>query len=147
MAVKLGKDAVLYRNTSGNFAAPTWDDIPNVRDLTQSLEKGDADVSRRSGGGWRERLGTLKDGSVEFQMLFDEADPDFIAFRDAFLNDTLVDVLVCSGDVGTTGEQGLHAEMGVFGFGLGQELENGQTVDVVLRPSPSANAPEWFVVP
>ena len=44
MPIKLGLDAKLYHNT-GSYGAPVWSEISNVRDLTLSLEDGEADVT------------------------------------------------------------------------------------------------------
>ncbi|MBN8605070.1 MAG: hypothetical protein J0M26_28995, partial [Planctomycetes bacterium] len=96
MPAKLGLDAKLYRNT-GVFATPVWDLIGNVRDLTLSLEAGEADVSTRSNNGWRATVGTLKDASLEFEMVWDTADADFTAIRDAFLNNTNIEFAVMDG--------------------------------------------------
>ena len=60
MAVKLGLDAKLFRNT-GTFATPTWNEITNVRDVTLNLEAGEADVTTRGNNGWRATVATLKD--------------------------------------------------------------------------------------
>jgi hypothetical protein len=67
MGVRLGLDAKLYRNT-GTYAAPVWNEVKNVKDLTLNLEAGEADVTTRGNNGWRATLATLKDGSVEFEM-------------------------------------------------------------------------------
>ena len=58
MSAKLGLDCVLHRNT-GSYATPTWNACPNVKDLTLSMEKSEADVTTRASGGWRWTLGTL----------------------------------------------------------------------------------------
>ncbi|MFN5393878.1 MAG: phage tail tube protein, partial [Planctomycetota bacterium] len=111
MPAKLGLDAKLYRNT-GTYAAPTWDLIGNVRDLTLNLETGEADVSTRSNNGWRATVSTLKDASLEFEMVWDTADSDFGAIRDAFLNNTTVEIAVLDGLItgtGSSGSQGLRA--------------------------------------
>jgi len=50
MALRLGLDARLYRNT-GSYASPTWNFVQNVKDLTLNLEVGEADVSTRGTGG------------------------------------------------------------------------------------------------
>lgn len=52
MAVKLGLDAKLYRNT-GTFASPAWNEIQNVKDVTLNLEAGKADVTTRGSAGRR----------------------------------------------------------------------------------------------
>jgi hypothetical protein len=111
MPAKLGLDAKLYRNT-GVFATPVWDLVGNVRDLTLSLEAGEADVSTRSNNGWRATVGTLKDASLEFEMVWDTADADFTAIRDAFFNNTNIEFAVMDGLItgaGSSGSQGLRA--------------------------------------
>ncbi len=45
----------------------------------------------RSNAGWRANVGTLKDGTVEFQMVYDTADTDFDALQSAFLNNTTIE--------------------------------------------------------
>ncbi|MHB8973306.1 MAG: hypothetical protein ACYC3X_24050 [Pirellulaceae bacterium] len=70
MSVKLGLDAKMFRNT-GTHAAPVWNEIKNVRDVTLSLETGEADATTRGNNGWRATVATLKDGSVEFDMVWD----------------------------------------------------------------------------
>ncbi len=40
----------------------------------------------RANNGWRATVGTLKDASLEFEMVWDTVDTDFTAIRDAFLN-------------------------------------------------------------
>jgi len=73
MATRLGMDAKLYRNT-GDYATPTWVEVSNVKDVTLNLEKGEADVTTRANAGWRATVGTLKDASIEFQMVWDTVD-------------------------------------------------------------------------
>ena len=45
------------------------------------------DVSTRGNSGWRQTLGTLKDGTIEFEMVWDPGDAGFTAIKDAWLND------------------------------------------------------------
>ncbi len=59
MSVKLGLDARLYRNT-GTYASVTWNEVKNVKDLTLSLEAGEADVTTRGNGGWRATIATFE---------------------------------------------------------------------------------------
>ena len=89
MGVKLGLDAKLYRNT-GTQAAPVWNEIKNVKDVTLNLEAGEADVTTRGNAGWRATVATLKDGSIEFDMVWDTADDDFSATPN-FVVKTLAD--------------------------------------------------------
>lgn len=56
---KLGLNCKVYRNT-GTYAQPTWDEIPNVRNVTLNLERGEADITSRANAGWKVSLPTLK---------------------------------------------------------------------------------------
>ena len=80
MAIRLGLNAKLYRNT-GSYASPTWDEIGNVKDVTLNLESAEADVTVRANNGWRATVPTLKEASVEFEMVWDTEDDDFTAIR------------------------------------------------------------------
>jgi hypothetical protein len=144
MAFKLGLSAKLYRDTGS-----AWDEIPNVKDLTLSLEKGEADVSTRGNNGWKASIAALKDASVEFNMVYDLADPDMIAIRDSFLNNTALRFMILDGaqDVAAAGSQGLMASFMVTSFKLPQNLEEAQMAEVVMKPTYAAAAPAWVSSP
>ena len=149
MAIRLGLNAKLYRNT-GSYASPTWNEIGNVKDVTLNLESAEADVTVRANNGWRATVPTLKDASVEFEMVWDTADEDFQAIRDAYLNNTPLEVLALDGPVsgaGSTGNQGLRAVCNVTGFSRSEPLEEALSVSVTVKPAYSANPPTWHVVP
>ena len=145
MSVNLGLDAKMFRNT-GTYATPVWDEIKNVRDVTLSLETGEADATTRGNNGWRATVATLKDGSVEFDMVWDAADDDFTALRDAFLNKTALDMAVMDGDIATSGSQGLRASFMITNFSRNEPLEEAITASVTVKPTYSANPPEWMTV-
>lgn len=143
----LGYEAETSHNT-GVWATPVWDGVGLIQDtLELNLEKGEADVTTRAGNGWRQRIGTLKDGSVQFQMLWEAADADFAAFRDAWLNDTLIDCAVMDQDITVSGAQGLRAEMTVLNFSRSEPLDGALTSSVNVAPGASSNAPVWMIVP
>lgn len=146
MSVKLGMQAKIYRNT-GTWAAPTWVEIGNVKDVTLNLETGEADVTTRGNAGWRATLGTLKDASVEFEMVWEPADAEFSAIKDGFFNGTNVDLAVMDGDIAQTGTQGLRAEFSITAFSRNEPLEEAVTVNVTAKPAYSANPPVWLVSP
>jgi len=146
MSVKLGMQAKIYRNT-GTWAAPTWVEIGNVKDVTLNLETGEADVTTRGNAGWRATLGTLKDASVEFEMVWEPADAEFSAIKDAFFNGTSIDLAVMDGDIAQTGTQGLRAEFSITAFSRNEPLEEAVTVNVTAKPAYSTNSPTWMVAP
>lgn len=145
MAAKPGMQAKLYRNT-GTYAAPTWALVPNVKDLTLNLEKGQADVTTRANNGWKASIGTLKDGGIEFEMVWDTEDEGFTAIRDAYLNDAALELAVMDGDITVAGSQGLRASFVVTNFSRKEPLEEGISVSVTLKVAYSDNAPEWLTV-
>jgi hypothetical protein len=118
--------------------------------LTLNLEKGEADVSRRATGGWRATVGTLKDASIEFEMVWDTADDDFNAIRDSFLTGAKIDTAVLDGPAtgaGSSGNQGLRADMEVMKFSRSEPLEEAIKVSVTIKPTFSNNPPTWMTVP
>jgi hypothetical protein len=142
----LGMNCKLYRNTN-TYASPTWVILGNVKDVNFSLEKGEADVTTRANNGWRATAGTLKDGSIEFEMIWAPGDAGFTAIQTAFLNNTSIEFLVLDGPVATEGSQGLRALMQVMTFSRNESLEEAVTVSVSLKPTYSSNPPAWFTAP
>jgi len=145
MAHVLGLAAKLYYNT-GSYASPTWTLIGNVKDVTLTLEKGTADITTRAAAGWRATVGTLKDLTIEFAMVWDTTDAAFTAIQTAFMNNTSIEVVALDGLVATTGSQGPRVTCDVTSFSRSEPLEDALTVSVTLKPTYSANAPAWFEV-
>ena len=117
--------------------------------MTLNLETGEADVSTRGNNGWRATVGTLKDASLEFEMVWDTADSDFGAVRDAFLNNNTVEFAVMDGLItgaGSSGSQGLRATFRIASFSRNEALEEAITVSVTAKPTYSANPPSWMTV-
>lgn len=141
---QLGLDCKLYRNT-GTYGTPTWDLVPIVRDLTLNLTKGEADITTRAGSGWMQRMGTLKDGSIEFGIVWESGDADFEAFRDSFMDNTLIDVAAMDGAIATAGSQGLRAEMETMSFSRSEPIAGAVEAAVKVVPGFSTNAPNWLV--
>lgn len=146
MGVRLGLDAKLYRNT-GDYVAPVWAEFGNAKDVTLNLEKGEADVTTRANAGWRATVGTLKDGSIEFEMVWDTGDAGFAAIKDAYFNDTPIEMAAMDGDIAASGSEGLRASFSVTNFTRNEPLEEAITVSVTLKPTYAEHAPEWYVVP
>lgn len=144
---QLGKDCKLYRSTtlldgsSNTPATVSWTEITNVRDLTLTQTKGEADVTTRASSGFRQTLGTLIEGSVEFDMMWETADAGFTALQDAFYNGTEISMAVMDGDIAVTGAEGLASNMNVTGFTRNEPLEEGATVSVTVKPS---SYTEWY---
>ena len=143
MGMVLGKDAKLYFCAAGIGGTPVWTEMTNVKNVTVNLQKGEADVTTRGNNGFKASVGTLKEGSIEFEMVYDTADAGFSALQAAFFNDTAIGIAAMDGPVATAGSEGLWADMAVIDFSREEPLEEALSVKVTLKPTYSANAPEW----
>ena len=142
--IRLGLQGKLYYN-EGTWAAPVWVEVGNVRDLTLNLEKGEADVTTRANSGWRAILATLKEGTIEFEMVWDTEDPAFMVFFMSWLNDTPVECANMDGDIASAGSSGLHAVFNVTNISRSEPLEEAMGASVTVKPTYAVNAPEWLV--
>jgi hypothetical protein len=149
MSFKLGMHAVMYISDTlldGSTTTPstaTWTEQSNVKDLTLNLETGEADATTRGNNGWRATLATLKEGSIEFEMLWDSADSGFTAIKDAWLNSAEIAMAAMDGDIATSGNQGLASNFTVTNFSRNEPLEEAITVNVTVKPSSQT---DWYEV-
>ena len=146
MGIRLGMQGTLYRNT-GTYAMPVWAELSNVKDVTLNLETGDADVTTRNNGGWKASIATLKEASIEFELVWDTSDAGFTAIQNAFFTNGSVELAVMDGDIATAGSQGLRATMSIMNFSREEPLEEAMKASVTCKPTYAANAPQWLVVP
>jgi len=137
MAVKLGMKAVLKYGPAGSTATTV---LGNVRNVTLSLESGEADVTTRANQGWRATAATLKDGSVEFEMVWDTDDAGFAAVRSAWFSSAPIALAILDGPSG----QGLDADFVVTSFSRSEPLEEAITASVTAKPTYSTRAPAWI---
>jgi len=142
----LGLEGKIYINT-GTVQTPVWTEVCLAQDVTLSLEKSTADVTSRCASGWRQLLGTLREATPEFTILWDASDPGVQALKNTFFADNQpVEVLILDGDISVSGKEGLRATMDVTNFTRNEELEEGMTVDVTLVVAPGTT-PAWVVTP
>ena len=145
MSHKLGMEGKLFRN-AGTYAIPDWKEMKNVKDLTLTLEKGEADLTTRGNAGWKATVGTLKEGSIEFEMVWDTEDAGFTAIKSAYFGNSLIGLAVMDGPIETSGNQGLWADCMITNFSRDEALEEAITVKVTAKPTYSTNAPHWKTV-
>lgn len=146
MSVRLGLDAVLYYCAAGIGGTPTWSELGNVKNVTLSLQKGEADVTTRANNGWKATAATLKEGSIEFEMVWDTEDAGFTAIKDAYFNNSIIGLAVMDGPIATEGSQGLWADCHITDFSRDEPLEDAITVKVTAKPTYSANPPQWKTI-
>lgn len=145
MSLVLGLDAVTAQNT-GTTAAPVWVIMDNIRDETLNLQTALADVTTRAANGWRLQVGTLSEGTIDTQILYDTTDADFEALHDAFFNKTRILMGFFDGPPTTPGSQGLIGGFSVTNFSINRALEEAIMVDISLtaRENDVGAGPEWF---
>lgn len=118
-------------------------EVDNIRDVTLNLETGEADTTTRGNDGWRSTAATLKDGSVEFEMLWDTSDAFFTAVKNAWLNGTNIACAFLDGARTTAGSEGLWADFRVTNFSRSEPLEEAVKVSVTLKLAYSTVAAAW----
>ncbi|RPI76137.1 MAG: hypothetical protein EHM42_10760 [Planctomycetaceae bacterium] len=143
----------LYRNT-GSFAVAVWNEVPNTRDITQSDSFAEADVSRRAAG-LRQTEPTLRDISIDFEMIWDTADADFAAMYGFYAAKTMTEFAIADGGIGTAGTVAsggtadvvfLRFEAKITKWEKSLPLEGPATVAVTIKPCYSANASTYNTV-
>jgi predicted secreted protein len=148
---QLGLDARLYLgDTYDGATIPTsWTITNNVKDLTLNMTKDTADVTTRANNGFKAYIATLKDASVDFMSIFDDADAQQLVLSDAFFDNTQVWVRVFDKEEGlaATTAQGLQAFMEVVSFTRNEQLTEALTLDISLKPTYNlTNPPIWKVI-
>jgi len=144
MAIVLGYNAKIYYQTDGVGGSAGWVELTNATDVTINLSKGEADVTTRANVGWRATVGTLKDLSVSWSMVWDDADPGFTAIKNAFLAEP--------GVIGlrvyvSAGGDGPEADFDIVNFTRNEQLAEALTVDVEAKITYSATPPVWNEAP
>jgi predicted secreted protein len=135
-----------YRNT-GTFGTPVWVEMVNVGDITQSAEKEMAEVPTRAGGGWKAKIGGLKDGDLEFQIVpqFDDDgvldDDDYLALLDSFNDGTPIDIAIMDGDITQVGMRGKRAAYEVASIPVELKIKEARTATIKLALRATSDQP------
>ena len=146
MGDKIGLDCKLYRAAALNGTAPSaasWNEITKAREVNTNLEAAEADVSSRANNTWRATRPTLKDATLEFELLWDPADTQVEAIRDAYLNGTQLALAAMDGDITVSGSEGFVADYYITSFQRGEPLEEGVTVSVTAK---AHSDQQWYEV-
>ena len=122
----LGMNAKLYYGAAGATAAT---EMGNVRDVTLTLEAGEADITTRANQGWRATAPTLRECSVEFEMVWNPSDAGFTAIKTAFLAAGTVALKVLD----QAGGQGPDGDFAITSFTRNEALEEAVTVSVTAK--------------
>lgn len=138
-------------------------EVSYTRDVTLNLDKNLADLSSRASGGWAQQVSTLKNASIDFQILWRPDDAVFTEMLARYLDGCPVCMCIMDGEVfwsGTTTVanasscvgitpyvvSGLYADFTVNTFSRGEPLQEGVTADINIVPTVGAIRPQWFSI-
>ena len=139
----LGMNAGLYQGAAGETAPSTMSEVDNVRDVTLTMEAGEADITTLANSGWRATAPTLRECTVEFQMVWKPGDTVFEAIKAAFLTAGTVALAVLDQKASVSGAQGPLGDFSITNFSRNEALEEAIVADVTAK---LARFEEWHEV-
>ena len=138
MAIVLGLEAKLFYGASGSAGTT---EASTVKEVSLSLTTGTADVTSRAANGWRVKVATLKEGTLEFSLNYDTADSFCTTVIQNFIAGTPMAFFVTDGN-GT----GLDADFTLTNCSMEQPLEEAVTISITAEPTMTGDtprAPQW----
>jgi len=133
----LGMNAKIYHGAAAvdptTLDPATLTEMGNVKDVTLSLEAGQADVTTRANSGWRATAPTLRECNCEFQMVWKPGDAGFEAVKTAFLSAGTVALAVLTDAHATVGSEGPVGNWAITNFSRSEPLEEAITVNVTAQ--------------
>lgn len=126
MAEVFGFEGKLYYGTAGGTADTELD---NCKDVSVNSEYNESDVSTRADNGDEAIALTSRKHSIEFTMLKDTTDANYIAISDAHFNRTTLAIKALDYAAGP----GWQTDMVVSSFKDDQPLSEAQTVSVTMK--------------
>ena len=133
----LGMNAKIYQGAAAadpsTLDPATLTEMGNVKDVTLSLEAGEADVTTRANSGWRATAPTLRECSCEFEMIWKPGDVGFEAIKTAFLSASTVALAVLTGAHTDSGAEGPVGNWSITNFSRSEALEEAVTVSVTAK--------------
>ena len=139
----LGMNAGLYQGAAETTDPASMTEVDNVRDVTLNMEAGEADITTRGNSGWRATAPTLRECTVEFQMVWRPGDTVFDAIKTAFLTAATVALAVLDQKVAVSGAQGPLGDFAITNFSRNESLEEAIVADVTAKLS---RFEEWHEV-
>ena len=128
----LGMNAKIYQGAAG-AALASLTEMSNVKDVTVNLEAGEADVTTRGNSGWRAKAPTLRECSIEFEMVWKPGDVGFEAVKTAYLAGTSLELAALDGGKAVSGSQGPKGSFSITAFSRKEALEEAITASVTAK--------------
>lgn len=135
----LGMEAKLYFGTASETPATlnpsAMTELGNVTDVTLNMEAGEADVTTRANSGWRATAPTLRECTLEFEMLWKPGDAGFEAIKTAYLSSDEIAFAALTEPHATVGSEGPVGNFSITNFSRSEALEEGIKVSVTAKLS------------
>lgn len=137
---KLGIKGKLYRSnavlTNTTWSSSGWDEITNVADVDISIEKSEADATTRNNAGWEQTVGVLKRAELATEIVYgDPTDADYVALRDAFLNDTEIALAMLDNLANSNSTEGFVSNFNITKWGRSEKKDDVMRVPITAKPS------------
>lgn len=130
----LGMNAKIYEGPA-DTALGSLTEMSNVTDVALNLTAGEADITTRANSGWRGTAPTLREATVEFEMVWKTDDACFQAIRNAYLANTTVALAVLTGDKNTSDSEGPLGNWSITNFSRNEPLEEAVKASVTAKLS------------
>jgi len=128
----LGMNAKIYQGASDGEIS-TLTEMSNVRDVTLTMESGEADITTRGNSGWRATAPTLKECTAEWEMIWKPGDSGFDSIKTAFLTNGTIELAILDGDKAVATSQGPKGAFAITNFSRKEALEEAITVSVTAK--------------
>jgi len=146
MTLKRGYEMYLYYSAAGIGGTPAWTLLAIVRGVKVPWSRSEIPVTTRGAAGWKQVIYGLLEAGVDFDMPYDADDAGLAALRAAFIANTPIGIAAMNGPVNVAGSEGLWADCAVGKFDTDEPLDGDATVAVSLKPTYSANVPQFKVI-
>jgi len=144
----VGVAEFLYYNT-GTYNSPTWSAIPIAKDVELPLSQSKAEIKARSSL-FKMTLPAIKECPLNFDVIYDTSQPTLDIFKNAFMNNTVMDMAMSDQAIATNGAEYFRASYYVYEFPVTQKLEEGEAasvkMDLAYPTAAAPNTPAWVVV-
>jgi hypothetical protein len=135
----LGMEAKLYfgaaSDTPATLNPSSLTELGNVTDVTLNMEAGEADVTTRANSGWRATAPTLRECTLEFEMVWKPGDAGFEAIKTAYLGSDEIAFAALTEAHAVAGSEGPVGNFSITNFSRSEPLEEGIKVSVTAKLS------------
>jgi hypothetical protein len=134
--MKLGMNALLQYSLA-SISGPTWVDVPQARDVTNSDSMQEADATTRGSGGFTMTAATLRDLSIEAELLHLPGTTAWDALYSAYKTRAVRGFRVLD----ATSGRGVMFDGQIFEFSRPEPLNGVLVTTIRIRPTWSATVP------